>query len=357
MDKPEFFVRSGPFSLSELARLTTADFKGDSSRLISGVAAIEHAGPQDITFLSDRRMKDRLALSKAGAAFMRVGDVSFAPAHMMPLVVKDPAYAFALAIGLFFPAAKKPTAFTTEAGQSALAHIDATARLEAEVIVEARAVIGAGAEIGAQTIIAPGAVIGAGVRIGRDCYIGPNAVVQHALVGNRVFIHGGAMIGQDGFGYVMSARGHEKIPQIGRVVIQDNVEIGAGTAIDRGALDDTMIGEGTKIDNQCQIGHNVVIGRHCVIAAKVGISGSCHLGDFVVLGGAVGLADHVTIGTGAQIGARSGVSGQVPAGQKWIGYPAKPFKAFFREVAVLKKLAAQHNRPGAAKEAEFGDDE
>ncbi len=199
--------------------------------------------------------------------------------------------------------------------------------------------IGAEASIGRGTTIAAGSVIGYRVYVGRDCYIGPNATLTHALVGNRVTIHAGASIGQDGFGFAMGRAGHQKVPQIGRVIIQDDVEIGANTTIDRGALRDTVIGEGTKIDNLVQIGHNVVVGRHCIIVAQTGISGSAELGDFVALGGQVGVVGHVKIGAGAQIAGSSNVRGDVPPGVRWGGTPAKPTRLWFRELTILRQLA------------------
>ena len=215
-------------------------------------------------------------------------------------------------------------------------------------IIEAGAVIGAGAEIGSGTVIAPTAVIGKQCRIGRDGFVGPGASVQFALIGDRCVIHGGARIGQDGFGFVPGAKGPERIPQIGRVIIQDDVEIGANTTVDRGAMADTVIGEGTKVDNLVQIAHNVRIGRGCIIAGHCGLSGSSVLGDFVMLGGSVGLADHITIGTGAQIAAGSGLMDDVPPGQRWAGLPAVPIRDHFRQVSILRSLAKK--RKGGSSE-------
>jgi UDP-3-O-[3-hydroxymyristoyl] glucosamine N-acyltransferase len=195
-------------------------------------------------------------------------------------------------------------------------------------------------------------VIGPGVRIGRDCHIAAGATVIHALVGNRVILHPGVRVGQDGFGYLMSAKGHAKVPQIGRVVIQDDVEIGANTTVDRGANRDTIIGEGTKIDNQVQIGHNVVLGRHCVIVSQVGISGSATIGDFVVIGGQAGVNGHVTIGHGAQIAATASVKDDLAAGGRYGGAPARPIKEWYREEVALRRLARRAASPDRADDGE-----
>jgi UDP-3-O-[3-hydroxymyristoyl] glucosamine N-acyltransferase len=262
------------------------------------------------------------------------------PAHAALLIVEKPFHAFVNVARALFPDALRPSSLffgdSAAAGVAPGAVMHPSARLESGVNVDPGAVIGAGAEIGSGTVVGANAVIGANVRIGRDCAIGPNATIAHALIGDRVIVHPGCRIGQDGFGYVMGPGGHRKIPQIGRVIIQDDVEIGAGTSIDRGGLRDTVIGEGTKIDNQVQVGHNVQIGRHCVLVAQVGIAGSVVLEDYVVLGGQVGVADNLTIGEGAKVGAQSGIMSNIPPGESWFGYPARRSRDYWREVAALR---------------------
>jgi len=242
---------------------------------------------------------------------------------------------------ILFPDSLRPSLVFAAAGVAPGAHVHPSARLESGVSLDPGVVVGPDAEIGTGTAVAANAVIGPGVRIGRNCSIGAQSSILHTLMGDRVIIHPGCRLGQDGFGYALGRHAHTKVPQIGRVIIQDDVEIGAGSAIDRGANRDTVIGEGTKIDNLVQIGHNVAIGRHCVLVAQVGISGSVTLEDFVVLGARVGVNNHVTIGEGAQIAATAIVSRNVPPGARYGGFPAKPVKLWMREVFLLERLAAR----------------
>jgi UDP-3-O-[3-hydroxymyristoyl] glucosamine N-acyltransferase len=339
MEHPGFFDRAGPFALGEVARATGAELASaaDPERLIEDVRPLSEAGPAHLSFLDNRKYLGQLHSTAAGACLVLPALADRVPSATVALLSKAPYRGFALALHLFYPQALWPRVARGEGAPP----VDPTAQLEDGVVIEPGAVIGPEAMIGRGTRVAAGAVIGARVAIGRGCYIGALATVTHALVGNRVTIHSGVRIGQDGFGFAMGREGHLKVPQIGRVIIQDDVEIGANTAIDRGALKDTIIGEGTKIDNLVQIGHNVVIGRHCVIVAHTGISGSTELGDYVVMGGQSGTVGHIRIGTGAQVAGASHPKEDVPPGTRVGGTPARPLKQWGRELAILAKLAAR----------------
>ncbi len=355
MSEPAFFPLPSPLSLAEVAALSGARLlpaPDADGRQIRGVGPLTDAGPSDLAFFDSPRYVEAFRASRAGACITIERLAVDAPAGMAILIAARPAHAFVAVTRTLFPLALRPQPVFGHSGVTPGAFIHPTARLEDGVTVDPGAVIGPNTEIGSGSVICANAVIGPQVRIGRDCAIGPGATVLHALVGNRAIIHAGARIGQDGFGFQPGAGGHLKVPQIGRVVIQDDVEIGANSTIDRGALRDTVIGEGSKIDNLVQIAHNVVIGRHCIVVSQTGISGSTTLGDYVMLGGQVGVVGHVTIGEGAQIAASSNVRGDVPPGVRWGGSPAKPVREWFREVTTLKKLAEAGTRSGAARGGE-----
>jgi UDP-3-O-[3-hydroxymyristoyl] glucosamine N-acyltransferase len=340
MEHPGFFDRQPPIALGELARATGCELKGEGAAemRIADVRPLDLAGPADVSFVDNRKYLPQFGATRAGACFVAPPFVDRAPANVRCLVTPQPYHAFARALALFYPQAAYPRTTLIGAADGPVA---SSARLEKAVTVEAGAIIGAEAQIGAGTVVASGAVIGYRVHIGRNGYVGPGAVLTHALIGNNVVIHAGVKIGQDGFGFAIGRNGHLKVPQVGRVVIQDNVEIGANTTIDRGALKDTTIGEGTKIDNLVQIGHNVTVGRHCLIVAQTGISGSTELGDFVVMGGQSGTVGHIKLGNGAQVAGNSGVKDDIPAGERWGGTPARPMMTWAREMATLKALAAR----------------
>lgn len=341
MTDPVFFAPSRRYTAGEVANLTGAQLvdSAQSHVSIEALAPANEGGENALVFVDGRRNFALMPLLKAAAVLCPAEFASKAPAGIAVLTHPRPQQAFALVGRLLFPQAATPGPMTGETGISPHAHIDPSAHVEAGAIVEAGAVIGPRVSVGNGTIIAPHAVIGHSSQIGRDGYIGPGASVQYALIGNRVIIHGGARIGQDGFGFVAGAKGPERVPQIGRVIIQDDVEIGSNSTVDRGAMSDTIIGQGTKIDNLVQIAHNVRIGRNCIIAGLSGISGSVVVGDGVTMGGGVGLADHLTIGPGAKLAARSGFMSNVPAGEIWGGYPAQPMAEAMREIAMLRKLA------------------
>lgn len=339
MSDPVFFPPVEPVSLEKIAEWAEAELiRGAPERLIAGVGPIEDADEGVLVFFDNTAYLDKLSETRAGACIIARKHVDKVPEGVAVLVSNDAYRSWAKVLAQLYPDAMvpKPAGFQ---GISDRASIDPSAVLEEGVAVGSGVVIGAGAQIGSGTAILPNAVIGPGCTIGRDCVIGANSTLQHAILGDRVYLHPGVCIGQDGFGYAMGAGGHLKVPQVGRVVIQDNVEIGANTTIDRGANRDTIVGEGTKIDNQVQIGHNVIIGRHCVLVSQVGLSGSCTLEDFVAIGGQTGVRGHVRIGMGAQIAAVSVVGEDVPVGGRYGGTPAKPVKQWFREMAALRKLA------------------
>lgn len=339
MPDPRFFEDLGPVSLIELAALTGAQLAHpeEGERRVAAVAPLGRAGPADISFFADRRYLGDLKATLSGACFVHPDFADFAPPGCAVLVTNEPHAAYAAAANrLHRPRradARDPTVHP-------LAQVEDGVSLAPGVVVGAGARIGRGASIGAYTVIGPG------VAIGRGCTIGSHVTLGFCLLGDRVNILSGAVIGEPGFGVTVAQGRTVDVPQLGRVIIQDNVSIGACSCIDRGAWDDTVIGENTKIDNLVQIAHNVRLGRNCLLAAHTGISGSCVVGDFVAFGGRAGIADHIVIGDRAKVAAAAGVMKDIPAGEMWAGLPARPIRRHMRETAWLSKMAQGRIRGG-----------
>jgi UDP-3-O-[3-hydroxymyristoyl] glucosamine N-acyltransferase len=337
MADPRFFKVAGPFTVAELAKRIGLEVGGaaDGARVLHDVAPLETATERDLSFLDNRRYIDRFRETRASAVIVNPKLAAEAPKGVTLLITPLPYRAYALAAQAFYP--EPPT----EPGIAPSAIIDKSATLAEGCAVEHNAVIGRGVQIGKRCVIGANVVIGASVVLGDDVRVGANATVSHCIVGSRVRIYTGVRIGQDGFGFAPDPDAPVKVPQLGRVIVGDDVEIGANTTIDRGAGPDTIIGSGTMIDNLVQIGHNVQIGRGCVIVAQVGISGSTRVGDFVMIGGQAGFAGHLTIGDGAKIGAQAGVMRDVEKGDALLGSPAIPIKEFHYMMAYIRRLAAR----------------
>jgi UDP-3-O-[3-hydroxymyristoyl] glucosamine N-acyltransferase len=327
-----FFTNAGPLTLGQIAdRLGGALAPGAPRDLaITDLAELDQAGPGELGLFSDNRYRQAFAATGAGAVLTTADLAPAAPPSGAALIlVAQPRLAFAEAAWLFYPRIEEALGLDDERAAASIGDGAQIART---------AIIGHGAIIGARTRIGAGAVIGPNTVVGEDCVIGPNATVSYAIVGDRVQIYVGAAVGVQGFGFVSSPNGLRRVPQLGRVIIGDDVEIGASTTVDRGALGDTVIADGVVLDNQIQIGHNVRIGRSCVLASKTGIGGSTEIGDFVMIGGGVGVKDHIKIGSGAQLAAGSGVIRDVPAKGIVAGYPAIPVRDWHRQTVALERL-------------------
>jgi len=341
-----FFPPPKTLSVAELISMTGAtplnDFI-DAEIKISSIAPLDTATSGEVSFLDNQKYAHLAAETKASVCFTSPRNKDLFSEHVVVLVCPNPYEAFASVGAALYPDALK-LQLVLSTGVSEKATLGDDVSLGQGVTIEAGAVIGANVQLGNNVYIGPNAVIGAGVRIGHESQIGANCSIQHAYIGDLVIIHNGCAIGQDGFGFAMSPKGHTKVVQVGRVIIQNHVEIGANSTVDRGANRDTIIGEGTKIDNQVQIAHNVQIGRHCVIAAQVGVAGSTQIGDFVAIGGQAGIIGHTTIGDGAQIAASSAVKDAVPRGGIWGGIPAKPLRELARELATISRLSKKKDK-------------
>jgi UDP-3-O-[3-hydroxymyristoyl] glucosamine N-acyltransferase len=333
MADTRFFASAAPLTLAQVAEAAGAEIgpESDPAREFDGVAPLSQAGGRDVSFLDNRRYIADLGESRAGACILHPDLGVFAPAGMAILKTPTPYRGFARVAASFHPPREEP------GGQHASALVDPTAQVATGCAVGPGVVIGPHARVGEGCRIGAGAIIGRGVELGDGCEIGRHVSLEACLLGNRVRLHDGVRVGQRGFGFDTSDFPYEDVPQIGRVIIEEDVEVGANTTIDRGSASDTVIGAGSRLDNLVQIGHNVRLGRGCILVAQVGIAGSTVLEDFVVVGGQAGIAGHLRLGRGAQVGAKAGVMSDIPPGGRVAGFPAMPSREYFRLVASLRR--------------------
>lgn len=332
MPDARFFETLSSLGVDDLAALTGGEVVRSSDVRFARVAPLATAGPDAVAFLGDRKFIEALKATTAGCVIVPREALDAAPAGVAVIVSRTPQAAWAAVSA----ALHRPLPLTAAAPGDVCE--DETVTIEPGVVLGQGARIGRGTRIGANTVIGPG------VQIGRDCEIGPNVSLRFALIGDRVKIYAGARLGEAGFGAAGGESGAVDVPQLGRVIVQDGVTLGANTCVDRGAFDDTVIGENTKVDNLVMIGHNCVIGRNCLLAAHTGISGSVIVGDGVMFGGKAGIGDHIRIGDGARVAAGAGVLADIPAGETWSGYPAKPIRQFLRETVWVSKQASRKGK-------------
>ncbi len=319
-----------PFTAAQLAELIQGEVAGDGSVPLTGFAPAGAARPGDLTFAENEAYFARAEQSAASAVLV---DGGYSSSQKVLIRVPNARLGFAKALALFFPEPEFAPGLHPTAVVAGSAQIDPSAH------IGPHCVIGDQAQIGARSVLEGGNHVGAHCQIGREVHLFPNVTLYaRTQVGDRVRIHAGTVVGADGFGYVVDAGAHRKVPQIGQVIIQEDVEIGANVAIDRGALGPTIIGTGTKIDNLVQIAHNVTIGEHCLIVGQAGIAGSTKLGHYVTLAGQAGLAGHLKIGNQVTVAAQSGVMHDIGDGQKWFGYPAQPDRQMKRQLLALHQL-------------------
>ena len=339
MSDPKFFKNSGPFTLEDINKFLgtkLSNNKVSKDFFISDIATLSNAKEGSITFFQDLKYKDDLFITKASACILKKEHSDYAPKNLYLIYSENPYMDFTKISQKFYPFELLSKSTTGVKSQDIY---DESIKLGKDIIIEKGAVIGKNVTIGDRTTISSNSVIGIGVKIGSDCYIGSNVNITHSIIGDNNIIHQGTSIGQDGFGFSMSSEKHHKIPQVGRVIIENNIEIGSNCCIDRGSLQDTVIKNGTKIDNLVQIAHNCVIGENCIIAGMVGLAGSTTLEDFVVMGAKSGAVGHLTIGKGSQIAAKSGVSKTLPPGKIWAGFPIREVEKWKKEISTLRKAS------------------
>jgi len=340
MPDPRFFVSVGPFTVSQLAGLADAEIADGHPRqkLVLDVAPLELATSDDISFLDNSLYVAKFSKSLAGVCVVHPNRMHEAPKGMALLLSTTPYLAYAKIAAAFYPD------LINAGGNKTSKNLDSTAIIGSNTNIAPGAVIGEQVKIGSNCVIGPNSVIGDGVIIGSECRIGPSVSIQYSIVGSRVRLFAGARIGEAGFGFASGSEGHVTVPQLGRVIIGDDTEVGANSTIDRGSNADTVIGKGCRIDNLVQIGHNVILGNGCIVVAQVGISGSTQLDDYVVVGGQVGFTGHLKIGKGVQIAAQSGVMNNLPEGGKYAGSPAVPMRQWVQQAAMLRTMGRKKVR-------------
>ncbi|MGY8999201.1 MAG: UDP-3-O-(3-hydroxymyristoyl)glucosamine N-acyltransferase [Rhodospirillales bacterium] len=338
MPDVRFFKVSGPFSLVELAEISGSEISGKEKKelVFSDILPLSTATNNDVSFIDNRRYLKEFLISQAGVILLSPDLVDQAPLEAALLILDNPYLGYAKLTQAFYP-----NDLASESNINEGASIKASAIIGENVCVDFGVVIKEHAEIGDNSSVGANSYIGAGVKIGENCHIGPNVTLTYCILGDGSVIHPGVCIGQDGFGFAPAMPRHMKVQQLGRVIIGCDVEIGANTAIDRGAGPDTTIGDGTKIDNLVHIAHNVRIGRGCFITGQNGIAGSANIGDFVSFGGQVGISGHVTIGDGVKVAAQSGVSSNISAGEIVAGTPAQNARKHWKGLAVLRRLVRE----------------
>lgn len=330
-----FFKNNGPFTLAQIAEVCEAELEDKSKAdvQIKDLATMFTAGEGEICFFFDKKKKAAGAEIKATACVTTQELAPFVPENVIKLISANPHLGF---VKLNYAMYEE---YKPQPGISPKASVAPTAQIGKDCYIGDFAVIEEGVKIGDNCIIEPHATIGRNCQIGSRCRIGAGAGISHCIMGNDCYIYGGARIGWDGFGFMMLQGQHKRIPQLGRVIIGNDVEIGANSCVDRGALDDTVIGDGCRIDDLVMVAHNVKLGRGCILVSQTGIAGSCTFGDYVVCGGQTGFADHLNVGSGAQIGAQSGIMRDIEPGTVVMGTPAVPIKDFMRQVSYIQKLS------------------
>ncbi len=335
----------------EICALVEGELQGDESRAVHGVAPLDTAGPEALSFVASTRYLPYLQATRAGIVLIVEGMAGAVPEGSVGIVVRDPHQALYTVLTQLYPSSR----VKSDVHSSAV--VASSARVAEDVSIGPYAVIGDDVEIGSGTVVGAHAVIGRGVRMGSDVVIHPHATIQEEVrIGDRCVIHSGARVGNHGFGFIFRDGGFQKIPQVGGCVLEDDVEVGPNCNIDRGSIGDTVVGRGTKIDALVHLGHNVRVGRHVMFAGQAGVSGSTTIGDGAALGGQVGVGGHLSIGRGARIGAQAGVISDVPAGETYSGYPARPHREALKAQAGAFRLPELLRRLKKLEQAIFGGD-